>query len=95
MIEKKTGEQLFEGIWLDADEQEQVLVYMTDTDSDSIFVLDNRHDTTMMTTSFAEIYADVLPSKLWADIRIDTVTSEFIRLELNDRTLQMKKTFER
>ncbi len=95
MIEKKTGEQLFEGIWLDADEQEQVLVYMTNTDSDSIFVLDNRNDTTMVTTYFTEIYADVLPSKLWADVRIDTVTSEFIRLELNDRNSHIKQTFKR
>jgi hypothetical protein len=94
-IEKSTGKKYVDGILVGADEKEQVLVYMENTHSDSIAILDIKNNRKLYTTDFAKFYSVQPLMGLSGYINIDSISSQSITLVIDAHDMYIRKTYKR
>lgn len=98
LIEKKTGEIIKKGYWVDANEKEEVLLYFTNTDNntDSLKLFDIKHNKEMTVTDFDNSKcAKNCIEGVRGCLKIDSVSTDFIFLKSEFSKEQIRKTYRR
>ena len=93
LIEKQTGQILAEGIWVDANEKEEVIVFLYN-DTLKIYDIRNNH----ITNSFdfdSMLCATETPSGIRNCVKIDSITTYEITLLMDDFGNEIEKKYYR
>lgn len=93
LFNKKTGIEIDSGVWVDADETEEILLYIEDIyeDTEKLYIHDLKNKTKIIVNNFKGLNCDDLNSYNY--IVIDTVTKDEITLKSNPEycKTQLKK----
>ncbi len=96
LFRKTDGKELLRGVCVDSDEKEQVLVYMTNSFSDSVIIYDIKYNRQTAVTDFARYLVETNPATGMNNyIRIDSISSEEITLTLDRPEMYIRKTYRR
>lgn len=92
LIDKPTGEVLAEGIWVDANEKEEILIFLS---NDTLKIYDIRNNVITNSFDFNSTLCAESPSGLINCVRIDTITPNEITLSVDDFGNKIEKKYHR
>lgn len=98
LIDKKTVKELLNGIWVDVNEDEQVLLYLKEDDNgaDGLMMYDVKNSNEIIFKGFEKsICAKELVGGLRNCIEFDTVTADVIILKIHSEQEKVIKKYKR
>ncbi len=96
LFRKSDGKELLRGVCVDSDEKEKVVVYMTNSFSDSVIIYDMKYNRQTAVTDFARYLSEAKPATGMNNyIRIDSISNEDITLTLERPEMYIRKKYKR
>ena len=98
LVDKKTGDELLKGIWVDADEDEQIILYIegVDRDSEQLKIYDVKNNNEIIVNDFNDSKCvEYEIGGLRDCVKIDTVTKAEVVLKIDTDKERIVKKYNR